>query len=149
MIQRFAPSLFLHPLERFIPSDAKRFMEHANVWVTGAPFDDKTRWGGSPTSPFPRSPAVAAGGLSGVVGEPGTMIDVASLSPPGTDTHLEFGGWLDANGVSEPGVTATSGNVFPDRNAIANRYASEQKLRDSQYWYHGEVIEGARLTTLV
>jgi hypothetical protein len=46
-------------------------------------------------------------------------------------------------------VTQTSQNTYADRAAIAERYASDPLLRDSQFWYHAELFETGQLKGLL
>ena len=52
-------------LEKFFPSDAKRYIEHAALWTAQDPDDDRNGWGGKPGDPFPRNPTVAGNGSGG------------------------------------------------------------------------------------
>jgi hypothetical protein len=146
LVKRFAPVLFLHPAEKFVPVDAKRFVENANLWRAEAPFDSKAMWDGTASDTFPRQPIVQSQGLAAVEGEPGTLLDDPSLTPSGAadETFLEIGGWKDGAQMSEPDVTATSTNLYADRNAIADKYGSGD-LFDSRFWYHAELFDRAEL----
>jgi len=148
LAKRFAPILFLHPMEKFVPVDAKRFLENANLWLdTGAQPDSKAQWGVAGAAAGTRSPTVAAGGLSGVKTEPGKVIDDATLlGTLGTEVFLELGGWKDASETSEPKVTATSTNLYVDRKSIEDMYTKPGVLKDSKFRYHVELIEGAQFT---
>ena len=150
LARKFEPILFCHPDESFFPSDAKRYVENAALWVAVAPpFDDKAEWGAGSTQPFPRHPAVPSGGIetqdasrSTYIGAPGNH------DSEQTEHFLELGGWIDKARVSQPDVTATSSNDFANRDAIHDRYANEPKLNDSQFWYHTELFDTARLRRL-
>ena len=146
LVRRFAPILFLHPQEKLVPVDAKRFVEHAALWSATTPFDDKTMWGVPGTAPLLRQPNIAAAGLSAATGEPGKIIDDASLRPMDSTTEmfLELGGWKTTDGAHEPGITSSSTTVYGDRGEIAGMYASGP-LADSRFWYHAEIYQGARL----
>jgi len=148
LANRFAPILFLDPMEKFVPVDAKRFLENANLWTdTAAPLDDKAQWGGPTSAQYPRLPTVPAMGLSGVTTELGQIIDDPTLQPaPGAEMFLEMGGWKDATGMHEAGVTATSGNLYSDRKSVEDLYTQAGVLKDSKFWYHAELIEGADFT---
>lgn len=137
LAKRFAPILFLHAQEKFVPVDAKRFLENANLWRgTGAPLDSKAQWG--------TAPLIAAGGVSGIKTEPGTVIDDATVLPAtGAELFLELGGWKDSSEMHEAGVTAASSNVYADRKSIEDLYSQPGKLKDSRFWYHAELFEGA------
>ena len=74
LIRRFEPVLFFHPDERFLPSDAKRYVEQSEIWtVNGVIGDDKTNWGGSGPGRFPRHPKLSPP-ISAAAGEPGNPV---------------------------------------------------------------------------
>ena len=74
LIRRFEPVLYFHMRERFFPSDAKRYVEHAALWASRMAFDDKNNWGGMPGDAFPRQPMVPAGTLAAAAGEAGDYL---------------------------------------------------------------------------
>ena len=134
LVKRFAPVLFLHPQETFVPVDAKRYIENANLWWAKGKLDDKNNWGGVAPAAFPRQPLVAAGDISGLASENGKLIDSDALRPqnPDEEMFLDIGGWKDAAAMHEAGVTATSTNVYADRKAVADKYA-EPELKASRF----------------
>ncbi|MDF3283551.1 hypothetical protein [Gordonia sp. N1V] len=139
----FAPILHLHPAERFVPVDAKRYVENSAVWKAGSPFDTTSTWGGNPGDPYPRRPVAEAGSVSARVGEPGESIGGAKLGSvgPDVDTFLQFAGWTDAEGTSSDTVDIDSVTTYSDADGIAARYRDEPVLADSRHWYHAEYIE--------
>ena len=62
---------------------------------------------------------------------------------------------MDAARMPEPKVTATSKNTFSSRDTIDTAYnkadadGGDQKLRDSRFWYHAELIAADRLRRLL
>ncbi|MBB2769121.1 UNVERIFIED_ORG: hypothetical protein GGE11_000016 [Mycolicibacterium obuense] len=148
LARRFEPVLFFHPDEVFFPSDAKRFVESAQLWTATSPFDSPGRWGGPPGTPFPRQPEVPAGQLRGLPTEGGTYLGNPPLvAASATDERfLALGGWKDKDEVHHSGVFAGKLNVYADRAEIADRYSTD--LEPSRYWYHAELIDTARLTRL-
>ena len=77
LIRRFEPVLFFHPDERFLPSDAKRYVEKSGIWpVIGTPVDDRKSWGDAAHGVFPRHPRVSPP-ISALAGEPGPPVDGA------------------------------------------------------------------------
>ncbi len=150
LARRFEPILFCHTDESFFPSDAKRYVENAAMWVAVAPpFDDKAEWGAGNSQPFPRHPAVPTGGIetqdpsrSTYIGAPGNQ------DSEQTEHFLEMGGWIDKARVAQPDVTATSSNDFANVDAIHDRYTNEPKLNGSRFWYHTELFDTARLRRL-
>jgi hypothetical protein len=145
LVKRFEPVLFFHPQEKFFPSDAKRYIEHAALWTAQAPYDDKNFWGGQPGAPFPRKPTVAAMGLAAAPGEPGSFRFDAALGAANDHRFLELGGWKDAKENPEPDVTDTSVNLYADRSTIESLYIGD--LEPSRFWYHAEVFHHDRLLT--
>jgi hypothetical protein len=145
LIRRFEPVLFLHDDEKFMPSDPKRFIEKANLWTTGTPPYDNATWGVGPTSGgvFPRTPRATE--VAARPGEPG--LDLATLTiTERRSSFLELGGWNDEQLNHESAVTTVTQNRYSDRGAIQVLYEGE--LKDSQLWYHAEVFDAARLSTL-
>lgn len=146
LVERLAPVLFFNPTEKFFPSDAKRFVEHAALWTAGVPGDDKSGWGGKPGDPFPRKPTVPAKGLAAVATEAGDFRFDDALGAGNDNRFLELGGWKDSSEAHEPGVTGSSANVYSDRSAIKTLYDGE--LEPSRFWYHAEVIPNDRLHSI-
>src|SRR5262245_13186126 len=52
LVRRFEPILIFAELERFFPSDAKRYFERCALWSSDLPLDEKDSWGGK-GNPFP------------------------------------------------------------------------------------------------
>ena len=150
LIRRFEPVLFFHPQEPCFPVDAKRWVEHAALWASRSAFDDKNNWGGMSGDPFPRQPMVPAGNLAAAAGEAGDYLGKPEflLADERDERFLELGGWKDKSGTHEAGVTASSANVYADRDEIGNRYQNEPALRDSRFWYHAELYDTDRLNRL-
>lgn len=150
LIRRLEPVLFFHPDESFFPVDTKRYIEHAALWASRSPFDDKNEWGGTAGDPFPREPLVPAGSLAAVQGQGTSWLGKPELllHDERTERFLELGGWKDKTEAHEAGVTASSSNVYADNAVIAGRYQNDQTLRDSRFWYHAEVFDTDRLLTI-
>ncbi|KUI34709.1 hypothetical protein AU195_09320 [Mycobacterium sp. IS-1496] len=148
LARRFEPVLFFHPDEAFYPSDAKRFVEAAQLWTATAPFDSPGRWGGPPGTPFPRQPEVPAGQLRGLPTEGGTFLGGPGLltAGPNDERFLALGGWKDKDEVHHTGVFLGKVNVYADRGETADRYSTD--LEPSRYWYHTEFFDTTRLTRL-
>ena len=143
LVERFQPVLFFHPSERFFPSDAKRYVEHAALWTAQTPEDDRAGWGGKPGDPFPRKPTVPARGLAALPNEPGDFRFDDKLGAGNDHRFLELGGWKDPSASHEAGVTASSTNRYSDRSAIEALYNGV--LEPSRFWYHAEVIHDKQL----
>ena len=150
LARRFEPILFLHRQEKFLPSDAKRYVEHCALWKSQAAFDSKDDWGGQ-GQPFDRKPMIPTGKIAALMGEPGMYLgDPANLiDNKAEERFLEIGGWRDKSGNAQPGVTATSNNTYSNRNAITDLYLNQKALTDSQFWYHAEMFDEARLQRLL
>ncbi|QHE73073.1 hypothetical protein GFS60_06724 (plasmid) [Rhodococcus sp. WAY2] len=149
LIRQYEPILFLHAQESFVPSDAKRYIEHCALWRAQAPFNVKDSWGGA-GSPYPRSPMLAKNGIGTTMGEPGFIGDVANIVDTATEERfLELAGWKDKAEANQPVVTASSAHPYANRGEIFNRYDTEQALVDSKFWYHAEIFDSNRLRTLL
>lgn len=136
LIRRFEPILFLHPDEKFFPSDARRFVEHAALWSATAPYGDKNNW----------RRIVERKKLAAVRSEGGTFLGDNLSEGDDEARFLELGAWKDGDESAEPGVTAGSTNLYANRNAILDAYRGE--LAGSQFWYHAEVFHSERLRSL-
>lgn len=145
LIRRFEPILFLHSEEKFVPVNAKRFVEASSLWTTVVPRDEKVSWGTGQPGVFPRRPV--ATGLSAVSTEPGNFLGATDAGAAfSQESFLELGGWNTAALSHENGVTADTENVYADRDAVEVRYGSD--LKASQFWYHAEVFDTVRLRSL-
>lgn len=143
LIERFEPILFFHPSEKFFPSDAKRFVEHAALWTAQNPGDDKAGWGGKAGDPFPRKPTVTAKALAALPNEPGEFRFGDQIGAGNDRRFLELGGWKDATEAHEGEVTASSSNRYSDRSTIESLY--DGVLEPSRFWYHAEVFHQEQL----
>jgi len=155
LARQFEPVLFVSADERFFPADAKRYVEHCALWRAQAPFDVKDSWGGK-GGPFPRSPIIDYGKISARAGEPGTPLDATNLvDNQDEERFLDFKGWMDPAHTPQPQVTATSKNTYSNRDVLDTVYnkpdadGGDQKLRDSRFWYHAELIEAHGLRRLL
>jgi hypothetical protein len=156
LVKRFEPIMVMDPAESFLPSDAKRYVEHCALWRAEGPFDDKNSWGGTAGAPFDRMPEIAKGKIAAIQGEPGDKtVDLPAGAPGGgpRERFLELNGWINRSGVPEPAVTAASGNFYADRTAVAALYApsdgGDQTLPNSRLWYHAEVFRTDKLRALL
>ncbi len=158
LVRRFEPIMFFHPVERFFPSCAKRYLEHCALWNAETPFDVKDAWGGKGT-PFPRQPLIGKGQIAALPGEGGTPLrdHVVKIVPGQSeiDQFLDLTGWKDADHNFATEVTDTSRNIYSNRDPIAFLYTRESadggdpQLRNSRYWYHAEFLDKARLRFLL
>lgn len=154
LISDYEPVLFFHggdamvPAERFFPSDAKRYLEHCALWKARAPFSTMADWQNPP--PPPRQPAVDAGKLGALPNEgseflgkglPGGPFDYLE-TPADTECFLEMTGWKPA------GTPFPPADRYADLDRLANRYANEPELNNSQFWYHAEFFDFPRLRGL-
>jgi hypothetical protein len=149
LVRRFEPILIFAEFERFFPSNAKRYIERCALWYSDLPLDEKDSWGGR-GKPFPRLPLldylqIAASNAPGEV-LPGTTFlgDELGFADAVARKELFFdlGGWRDGSRV-----TQTSENRRADIEGVHNIYFA--LLKDSQFWYHAEFFDTARLQKLV
>jgi len=142
LIRDYEPALFFSGppgavgSERFFPSDAKRYLERAALHLAKAPFATRADWG---------SPIVAAGKLGAIEGEASVFIGKkdTSASPqfPLLQTNAGQEHFLDVSGW-------TSNDTRANLDKMAALYSTDQGLNDSQYWYHAEFFDAARLRRL-
>jgi hypothetical protein len=156
LVKRFEPIMVMDPQEAFVPSDAKRYVEHCALWRAEPPFDDKNSWGGTAGDPFDRKPEIAKGKIAAIQGEPGdNTVDLPAGAPGGgpRERFLELAGWIDRFRTSQPDVTAASGNFYADRAAVGRLYTpsdgGDQTLPNSRFWYHAEVFRTDKLRALL
>lgn len=142
LIRDYEPILFFHPEERFFPSDAKRYLEQCALWKASAPFENKAQWG--------TTPVVPAGQLGAVQGDapvflgkglPNGPFDFLQ-TPPDKECFLDMAGWEPA------GTPFPPADRYANLDRIAERYRNEAALGQSQFYYHAEFFDKARLTTL-
>jgi hypothetical protein len=148
LIQAYEPALYFAGVsttpdnpgppgpERFFPSDAKRYLEHAALYLATAPFATRADWGNG---------VVAAGQLGAVDGDAQVFIgekDIgASPQYPFLQTKAGQEHFLDVSGWKANDTRA-------DLDKMASLYASDQGLNDSQFQYHAEFFDAARLRRL-
>ncbi|MDX1883228.1 hypothetical protein [Mycolicibacterium sp. 120270] len=154
LVRQFEPILFLDPNERFVPVDAKRYLEHCRLWNTKtmAAADDRGSWGRYKYSKFPRTPWAEAGELVGRPEEAGFFIsndDVRYAAGKGVEFWLEMGGWRDLAGAQTYAVDSDTVNTYADSDEVARQYAEVPELDASKFWYHAEVFDTAKLRQLL
>jgi hypothetical protein len=155
LIRRFEPILYFHKEEIFFPSDAKRYLEHCELWRAKKPFRDKTSWG----------KRLSAGKIAAAKGEedlqPGDIylgiMEGTTFPFLGTNAEeqlfLNPSGWTNAGGEHETVVTPSTKNQFAALQRLADLYGRSTPitipvLRDSRFWYHAEVFDALRLRTI-
>jgi hypothetical protein len=150
LARRFEPILYIHPDEKWFPSDAKRYIEKCALWRAENPIDQKDSWGGK-GQPFNRVPLIARGQIAAVAGEPGAFLGPMMQVPQSEERFLELNGWKNKADTPEPAVTQTSENLYANREGLATLYNNEDNaggdkaLRDSRFWYHAEALDTERL----
>jgi hypothetical protein len=159
LARRFEPFVYFHPDERFFPSDAKRYLEHAALWSARAPFDVKEVWGGDLAQALPRAPipGFAHEQVAGVAGEPGSLLGDGNSAPatPDEEQFFELAGWRDETGAAQAGVTPAGKNTYSNRDEIGRRYNNSDAdggraaLRESRFWYHVELLEADALKQVI
>jgi hypothetical protein len=146
LIRDYEPALFFfgYPgeagAERFFPSDAKRYIEHAALYLAKKPFATRSDWG---------APVVEADQLRANEQEGGVFLGKQDGSghplyletPPDQECFLEVSGWK-------------SDDQHADLDRLAARYADANpttpgpNLNKSQFWYHAEFFDAGRLHRL-
>jgi hypothetical protein len=142
LIRQYEPALFFSGApgaagsERFFPSDAKRYLERAALYLAKAPFATRADWG---------TPVAIAGQLGAINGEAaiflGQFNESASPQYPFLQTNAGQEHFLDVSGW-------TSNDTHADLDKMASLYATDQSLKGSQFWYHAEFFDTARLQNL-
>ena len=149
LVNRFEPVLFFHPLEKFFPSDAKRYIEHAALWTAQDADDDRERVGRPARRPLSAQPHCSGHGSGGCSQRARRLpLRRGTRRRKRSQVSYELGGWNDPSLMHEPGVTAQSSNRFSDRNEIAKAYTTIPELEKSRFWYHAEVIHEEQLRTI-
>jgi hypothetical protein len=142
LIRQYEPALYFSGApgapgsERFFPSDAKRYLEHAALYLAKTPFATRADWG---------TPVGFAGQLGAINGEAAIFIgqfnEAASPQYPFLETNAGQEHFLDVSGWA-------SNDTRADLDHLASLYATNQGLKDSQFWYHAEFFDAARLQNL-
>ena len=142
LIRQYEPALYFFGApgasgsERFFPSDAKRYLEHAALYLAKAPFATRADWG---------TPVATAGQLGAINDEAtiflGQQNPSASPQYPFLQTNAGQEHFLDVSGWR-------SNDTRADLDHLASLYATDQDLNDSQFWYHAEFFDAARLRRL-
>lgn len=140
LIRDYEPALYFwgNPgdpdVERFFPSNAKRYVEKAalRLATTTSSYDWTT-------------PIINADRISATEGEGGTgAVFIGERNSSGVPLYLEAPGkqlFLDVSGWKP-------GDQHSDLDKLAARYAPGGDLNDSQFWYHAEFFDKERLLRL-
>jgi hypothetical protein len=148
LARTYEPVLFLHEAERSMPSDPKRYVENSALWRAFTPFDTKALWGAT-AGGFPRKPLIPTGEIG--TEDDGTIryLGHAGYRDSSDQEHfLQFAGWKDAAGASQPDVTDVSSHPYSDRDASLARYTGQPELTASRFWHHAEFFDTDRLRAL-
>lgn len=158
LIREYAPILFFHPEERFVPIHPLAFINQSALW-RGNSTGKKEGWGlgGANFPNFPRNPSIPRKGISLNPAE-----DVEGKSDPDGDgvneyflghtnqlgiqpymrnveaeqIWLDCAGWLDGDAV-----TKDSSNEACNLDELAQRFGKESTLLNGRYVFFGEVME--------
>lgn len=159
LIRAYAPIVFLHPQEQFVPIRPDVYLKHSSLW-RGNGTGEKAGWGlGRPNFPnFPRNPLIPRDGISL---NPGEDVEGAS-DPDGDGVNEYFLGhldtqtgirpylrsvegeqlWLDCGGWNDgDAVTDTSGNEACNLDLLSKRFGPDSTLLATRFTYFGEVME--------
>jgi hypothetical protein len=159
LLNEYAPILFFHPEERFVPIRPDVFMLQSALW-RGNATGTKEGWGlgGANYPNFPRNPVIPRLGISLNPAE-----DVEGKSDPDGDgvneyylghTNSKTGIkpylrsvdseriWLDCAGWRDgDAVTTESANEACNLDELAKRFGPESTLLNTRYTFFGEVLE--------
>jgi hypothetical protein len=160
LAQAYAPILYFHPDEQFVPLRPEAYLNAAALWegkTEGHPAtDQKKDWGiGGPG--FPRRPTVPHRGLSvdpahdvqGASDPDGDGVNEFYLGhthPDGTLFFLESNSdrevWLDSSGWADgQDVTDTSANDRCNKDGAVDKWREQGLARVYSDWYYAEVQE--------
>jgi hypothetical protein len=160
LIRAFEPILYFADGERFFPSDCKRYLERCALW-NATPLYDPLSWhkgGASGAAPGPIIQRRKIGARKDELGTPGTRRTYLGEDQGGAfpflqasgsdDRFLDLTGWKDGMDVPSP-----DGNRFANLDDLATVYntpaAGDPGLKESRFWYHAEIFDGARLQRLI
>ena len=142
LIRQYEPALYFSGApgapgsERFFPSDAKRYLENAALYLAKTPFATRADWG---------TPVALANQLGAISGEApiflGQFNKAGTPQYPFLETIAGQEHFLDVSGW-------TSNDTHADLNHLASQYATNESLKGSQFWYHVEFFDTARLRSL-
>ena len=142
LIRQYEPALYFSGVpgapgsERFFPSDAKRYLEQAALYLAKTPFATRADWG---------TPVAIAQQLAAINGEApiflGQFNEQATPQFPFLETVAGQEHFLDVSGW-------TSNDTHADLNHLASLYSTNESLKGSQFWYHAEFFDTARLRML-
>jgi hypothetical protein len=136
LIRQYEPALYFSGApgaagsERFFPSDAKRYLEQAALYLAKTPFANRADWG---------TPVAFAGQLGAINGEGaiflGQFNEASTPQYPFLETVAGQEHFLDLSGW-------TSNDTHADLDHLASLYAT------NQFWYHAEFFDTPRLQNL-
>jgi len=137
LVRRFEPILYFHSKERFLPSDAKRYIEHSALWKSTLANDGKL----VPPEPMIKKKKIAAienekQADQRFLGE--TLSDTTFFLAP--DCFFELTGWK------------TIERRYSNLEELANLYNEangDEGLVKSRFWYHAELFGAVRLRDLM
>jgi hypothetical protein len=144
LLRRFEPILFFDRNERFVPSNARRYLEHSMLWSTSSVNpDDKRNW---------RS-RIGRFDLDAAPGEGGIFIGTPPFSGPNPDSEFFFdlASWRDDPFDSTATVDnlADLDRIFSLYGGIDPKQGNDGDLAPSRFWYHGEAFASDRLLSLI
>jgi hypothetical protein len=139
LIRQYEPALYFSGApgsERFFPSDAKRYLERAALYLAKTPFATRADWG-TPVALANQLGAISGEGavFLGQFNESGTPQFPFLETVAGQEHFLDVSGW-------------TSNDTHADLDHLASLYATDQVLNGSQFWYHAEFFDTPRLQNL-
>jgi hypothetical protein len=162
----YAPILYFHTDEAFVPIKPESFLKAAALWRAQPATDTKTDWGeGGPA--FPRRPLIPKFGIAtdpaqdfeGLVDTDGDDVGewyLAHQAPDQTRPYLFSSAqrelWLDSSGWKDAqDVTDTSVNRHCNRDGALEKWKEnpQQLTRTFSDWYSSEVLEPSDIERLL
>jgi hypothetical protein len=160
----YAPILYFHPEEEFVPIRPEFYFGAAALWEGSPPTDMKKDWGHD-KSAFPRQPRIPRFGISldpnqdteGTADSDNDGVNEWYLGHVHTDgvrqyllTNSEIEHWLDSSGWAEAqDVTETSKNDRCNKAGALDKWREQGLTRVYSDWYYAEVQETSDLERIL
>lgn len=166
LFRAYAPILYFHPDERFVPVNPAVYIQSSSLWNGQPGDDDKNHWGQKDKDlQFPRLPLIPRGGISlnaseDTVNPPMAISGVNKWflghydktrgiypylsSNREEELWLSMAGWQDGDDVTD-----ISKNQGCDADRAAARWSHEAHLKSARNWYSAEVMDVDNLSRLL
>jgi hypothetical protein len=162
--QAYAPLLYFHPEEEFVPIHPEFYIKGSALWEGLPPTDQKKDWGEHKTV-WPRRPSIPKLGISidpnqdtqGTSDPDGDGVNEWYLGhtfPDGIQRYLlsnsDMEHWLDSAGWAESqDVTQTSKNDRCNKAGALEKWQETGSTRVFSDWYYAEVQESTDIERLL